>query len=138
MTISTSTKADLTALSATEMAALVAAGQVSSRELVEAHISRIEQVNCSLNAMILPLFDQARSAAAACDERRARGERLGPLHGVPITIKECFHIAGTSSTEGIGQFAHELIEHDGVLVARLRRAGAVILGKTNVPQLMLM
>lgn len=138
MTISTSTKADLTALSAIEMAALVAAVQVSSRELVEAHIIRIEQVNRSLNAMILPLFDQARAAAAACDEARARGERLGPLHGVPITIKECFHITGTASTEGIGRFAHDLIERDGVLVARLRRAGAVILGKTNVPQLMLM
>jgi fatty acid amide hydrolase len=138
MTISTSTKPDLTALSATEMAALVAAGQASSRELVDAHISRIEQVNPALNAMILPLFDQARTQAAARDEQRARGERLGPLHGVPITIKECFHVAGTASTEGIARFAHELMERDGVLVGRLRRAGAVILGKTNVPQLMLM
>jgi fatty acid amide hydrolase len=138
MTISTSSKAELTTLSAAEMAALVSAGQVSSRELVDAHISRIEQVNPALNAMILPLFGQARAEAAASDEQRARGERLGPLHGVPITVKECFHVAGTASTEGIGRFAHELIGRDGVLVARLRRAGAVILGKTNVPQLMLM
>src|SRR3954470_1630430 len=138
MTISTTSKADLIALSATEMAALVAAGQFSRRELVEAHISRIEQVNPALNAMILPLFDQARSEAAVCDEQRGRGQQLGPLHGVPITIKECFHIAGTASTEGIARFANELFDRDGVLVARLRRAGAVILGKTNVPQLMLM
>jgi fatty acid amide hydrolase len=69
---------------------------------------------------------------------RGRGDALGPLHGVPITIKECFHIAGTPATEGVDRFAGEIMTADNPLVRRLRRAGAIVLGKTNVPQLMLM
>jgi fatty acid amide hydrolase len=134
---STSAASELCRLSATEMARLVAAGQVSSQELVAAHIARIESVNPALNALVIPLFDQARRQAAAADSARQRGEALGPLHGVPVTIKECFHVAGTPSSEGIGRFTAEVIAHDGPLVARLRGAGAIVLGKTNLPQLML-
>lgn len=130
--------AELVEQSATEMARRLAAGEIRSVDLVEAHIARIEQVNARLNAVVFPLFAQARREAAAADAAHDRGESLGPLHGVPITIKECFHIAGTPSTEGIVRFAHELLPTDAPLVARLRRAGAIVLGKTNVPQLMLL
>ncbi len=126
----------LTSLSASEMARQIAAGAVSSAEVVEAHIRRIEAVNPRLNAVVVARFDAARAEAAAADLARDRGEPLGPLHGVPITVKECFHLAGTPSTEGIGRFADELLASDGALVRRLRRAGAIVLGKTNLPQLM--
>lgn len=139
LTPATVTKAnDLTQLSASEMARRIAAGTLSSVDLVEAHIRRIQAVNPQLNAVVVPMFDQARDEARAADAARDRGEPLGPLHGVPITIKECFHIAGTPSTEGVHRFAGELLPADNPLVARLRRAGAIVLGKTNVPQLMLM
>jgi len=138
MTNTTLTVQELTSLSASEMARQIEAGHVTSRELIEAHIRRIEQVNPRLNAVVVPMFAQARAEAERADQARARGEALGPLHGVPITIKECFHIAGTPATEGIGRFAGEIMTVDAPLVRRLRRAGAIVLGKTNVPQLMLL
>jgi fatty acid amide hydrolase len=130
-------RTDLFRLSASEMARQIAAGLITSAELIDAHILRIEAVNPRINAVVVPLFAQARAQAAAADEARRRGESLGPLHGVPATIKECFHVAGTPATEGVGRFADEIMSADGPLVERLRRAGAIVLGKTNVPQLML-
>jgi fatty acid amide hydrolase len=134
----TTSRSELTSLSATEMASQVAAGAISSCELVEAHIHRIERVNGALNAVVVPLFKQALAEATAADQARLRGDSLGPLHGVPITIKECFHLSGTAATEGVGRFAGEIMTCDAPLVRRLRAAGAIILGKTNVPQLLLM
>lgn len=130
-------RTDLFQLSASEMARQIAAGTLTSAELIDAHILRIEAVNPRINAVVVPLFAQASAQAAAADEARRRGETLGPLHGVPVTIKECFHVAGTPATEGVGHFADELMSADGPLVERLRRAGAIVLGKSNVPQLML-
>jgi fatty acid amide hydrolase len=130
--------ADLIQLSASEMARQIAAGVVTSTELVEAHIRRIEAVNLALNAVVANRFDLARREAAAADQARAQGRPLGPLHGVPITIKECFHVAGMASTEGVHRFADELMGHDNPLVRRLKQAGAIVLAKTNLPQLMLM
>ena len=129
---------DLLKLSASEMARQVASGALSSCELVEAHIRRIEAVNPALNAVVVTRFPQARDEAAAADRARASGQPLGPLHGVPITVKECFHLTGTPATEGIGHFAGELHTDDAPPVRRLRRAGAIVLGKTNLPQLMLL
>ncbi len=129
---------ELLNLSANEMARRIAAGELSSRELVETHIVRIEAVNPRLNAVVVPLFEEARRQAEAADEARSHGRLHGPLHGVPITVKECFHVAGTAATEGIPRFATEIMTADSPLVARLRRAGAIVLGKTNLPQLMLM
>ena len=128
---------NLTDLSASEMARQIAAGKLTSVELIEAHIRRIEAVNPALNALVVPLFAEARAGAAAADEAQRRGEPLGLLHGVPITVKECFHLAGTAATEGVDRFAREVMSSDAPLVRRLRRAGAIVLGKTNVPQLML-
>jgi fatty acid amide hydrolase len=121
--------------SATEIAQKIAAGELWASEVVEAHIQRIEEVNPRLNAVIIPLFEQARAQAKAADEARSRGEALGPLHGVPITIKESFDIAGTVSNMGISALS-QTAKQDAPLVKRLQQAGAIILGKTNVPQLL--
>lgn len=123
--------------SAAQIARRIAGREVSALEVVQAHIARIEAVNGRLNAVVVPRFDEARAEAAAADERLARGEPLGPLHGVPITVKECFHLAGTPASIGLARRQHELSADDGLLVARLRKAGAIVLGKTNLPQLMI-
>lgn len=122
-------------LSATEIARQIKTGITSACEVVEAHIRRIEEVNSHLNAVVFPLFSQARQEAEAADLAQRRGEKLGPLHGVPITIKEALLVEGTPTTFGLlNQRTHRATK-DGPLVSRLRQAGAIILGKTNVSQL---
>jgi fatty acid amide hydrolase len=130
--------ADLTFLTAAELARRIACGELSAVEAVEAHIRRCEAVHARLNALVVPLFDEARAAARAADARRGRGEPLGPLHGVPVTIKELFDVAGTPTTLGLAGRVGRVAAADAPPVARLRRAGAVVLGKTNVPQIGLM
>ena len=94
----------------------VASGDLSVRKVVEEHIQRIEEVNPRLNAVVVPLFDRARNEAAAADAARSRGEPLGPLHGVPVTIKEQFLVAGTPTTVGLpGRVSHRAAS-DGPLV----------------------
>ncbi|HEY1388624.1 MAG TPA: amidase family protein, partial [Ktedonobacterales bacterium] len=127
----------LTQLSATELAARIARGDISSVEAVEAHIARIEQVNPALNAVVVKRYAAARAEAQAADDRRARGEPLPPLHGVPITVKECLDLAGTPATFGIQALARTPAAEDGLYVARIRQAGAIVLGKTNVAQALL-
>jgi fatty acid amide hydrolase len=127
--------AEITAWSATEITRRVAAGDVSAAEVVEAHVGRIEAVNRRLNALVAGRFAEARAEARAADEARRRGEPPGPLHGVPVTVKEMFDVAGLPTTLGLPQRAGRVAAEDGPLVARLRRAGAIVLGKTNVPQL---
>jgi len=127
----------LTSASAVELAGAIARGEVSAAEAVEAHITRIEQVNSDLNAVVVKTYAAARGEAITADQRRARGEPLGPLHGVPITIKEAFDLAATPSTYGLPSRANQIATHDDPYVQRLRRAGAIILGKTNVSQLLL-
>src|SRR5690242_9828468 len=132
----TTKNAALTSLSAGELAGLIARGEVSAVEAVEAHIERIEQVNAALNAVVVKRYDAARAEAREADERRARGEALGPLHGVPITIKESLDLVDTPSTFGLPSRASVLARQDDLYVARMRQAGAIILGKTNVAQLL--
>lgn len=127
----------LTSLSASELARRIAAGHLSSQEVVEAHIRRIEAVNPRLNALVVPLFEQARADASRADRLREQGRLLGPLHGVPITLKEQFLVAGTPTTVGLMSHKSQLMEQEGPLVTRLRQAGAILLGKTNVSQLLL-
>src|SRR3954454_16689761 len=79
----------------------MAAGGLSAREVVAAHIDRIRVVNPRLNAVVVPLFEQAMVQAAASDERRRRSESLGPLEGVPVTVKESYDVAGTPTTAGV-------------------------------------
>ncbi len=123
-------------MSATELARETKAGEISARETVEAHIRRIEDVNKHLNAVVATLFDEAIAQAAA-DEGRSRNKELGPLHGVPITIKEQHRVVGTDTTIGLPNQVGKKAENNGPLVARLRQAGAIVLGKTNVSQLLI-
>lgn len=124
--------------SAIEIARSIASGEISASEVVEAHVQRIEAVNPSLNAVVVPLFDSARAEAKAADATRQRGEALGPLHGVPITIKESFDVAGCATNVGVSELAQSKATQNGVLVERLKQAGAIILGKTNVAQLLML
>jgi fatty acid amide hydrolase len=127
----------LTRRSAVELAAMIARGEVSSAEVVEAHLARIEAVNPVLNAVVVRRYEEARAEARAADERRVQGEPLGPLHGVPVTIKEAFAVAGTPATYGLPVRAAILASEDDVYVARLRSAGAIVVAKTNVAQVLL-
>jgi fatty acid amide hydrolase len=123
--------------SAGELAAAIARSEASATEAVEAHIARIEQVNGALNAVVVKRYEEAHAEAKAADEKRAHGEPLGPLHGVPITIKESLDLTGTPSTFGLASRASVLATQDDPWVARVRASGAIILGKTNVSQLLL-
>ena len=115
-----------------ELAELIAAREVSSREVVDAHLERIEAVNAHLNAVVLVLADEARAAADAAD---AATERSGPLHGVPFTVKENIDVAGTPTTSGIAALAEAVSPVDAPQVERLRRAGAIPIARTNLPDL---
>jgi fatty acid amide hydrolase len=135
--MSVASREALIRMSAAELAAAIRAGEVSALEAVEAHIERIERVNPAIHAVIVTRYDEARAEARAADERRARGEPLGALHGVPITIKESLDLAGTPSTFGVTTRAKVLAERDDPYVASLRAAGAIVLGKTNVAQVLM-
>jgi Asp-tRNA(Asn)/Glu-tRNA(Gln) amidotransferase A subunit family amidase len=126
---------DPTMLSASDLAESIAAGNLTAVDAVEAHIARIEQVNPQLNAVVVPLFEQARQQARQADQTPP--SQRGPLHGVPVTVKECFDVAGMPSTAGLTARSAHHAESDAPLVARLRQAGAIILGKTNVSQLLM-
>src|ERR1043165_5165770 len=123
--------------SATELARAIRQREVSSSEVVEAHLARIEEVNPKVNAVVLSLADEARARAKEADEALARGESWGPLHGVPVTIKDAFEMAGVVSAGGTKGRAKHVPQEDATGVARYRQAGAVILGKTNTPEISL-
>ncbi len=120
---------------ATGLAGMIAAGDVSSLEVVDSHLDRIEEVNGWLNAVTRVLADEARVAAKDADKAVAAGDELGPLHGVPCTIKENVDVAGTPTTQGLPVFADLISPTDAPLVERLRSAGAIPIGRTNLPEL---
>jgi len=120
--------------SARDLAARVRSGEISARELLEVHLDRIEAVNPGLNAIVTLVPEQARAWAAEADERQARGEELGPLHGLPVAHKDLVMTAGIRSTSGSKLLANHIPDHDDLIVQRLRAAGAITLGKTNVPE----
>lgn len=123
--------------SATQIAQRIAAREVSAREVCAAYIARCEQTHKSLNALVWNRFEAALADATAVDEKNARGEALGPLAGVPVTVKECFFVEGSPTCLGLSKLSNEKSTQTGLLVRRLQRAGAIVLGKTNVPQMML-
>jgi len=129
--------ADLWKLSAGELSSRIAHGDCSAVEAVEAHIARIAEVNPALNALVCERFEQARAEAQDADRARAAGRSCGRFHGVPITVKESLDVAGLPTTYGLSSLAGVKVEHDDRYVARLRSAGAIVLGKTNVAQLLL-
>lgn len=128
---------ELWARSATELAAAIAAGEASSVDVVWAHIARIEAVDAALHAIVVRRYDLALAEARIADERRARGDDAGPLSGVPVTIKDSQDVAGLPSTYGLPSRANDVAPRDDPYVAALRGAGAIVLGKTNVPQLLI-
>lgn len=120
--------------SAMSLAARIRTRELSAREVVDAHIARIERVNPLLNAVVNTRFEAARREAVRADEALASGADVGPLHGVPCTIKEFFGIAGMPRTGGMMRTKDSVAPDDAILVRRLRAAGAIILGTTNVPE----
>jgi amidase len=118
---------------AVEQVAAQRRGDVSARELLEAASDRYQRFNPAVNAVVLTRLDEARRRADDADRAAARGEWWGPLHGVPMTIKEAFDWTGTPSTWGVPELAGNVAASDATAVQRLLGAGAVIYGKTNVP-----
>ena len=124
---------ELAFLSASELARKISTKQISSVELTQLYIDRIEQFDGAINAVVVRIFDEALASAELADAKQARGEPLGPLHGVPMTIKESYVIKGTPATWGLESFRNNIAQDDGLAVARFKAAGAHFLGKTNVP-----
>ncbi|MEP7116151.1 MAG: amidase [Acidobacteriota bacterium] len=118
---------------ATHMARAIARHEVSSRETVEACLARLEEVNPRLNAVTVIRASDARAAADRADAAVARGDALGPLHGVPVSIKENIDQAGCATTNGVVAFRDLVANDDSPVVANLAAAGAIILGRTNTP-----
>src|SRR5438045_7759315 len=116
----------------TELLKALADRKVSSRELVDAAIGRIEALDGKINAIVVRDFDRARAAADAADAALAKGERK-PLLGLPMTVKEHYAVAGLPSTRGDPKYKNWKAEVDALVVQRLKGAGAIVLGKTNVP-----
>lgn len=123
--------------SAVELARRVGSREASSREIIDAHLERIESVNPKVNAIVEVLADSARAAADAADRAVAAGEPLGPLHGVPVTVKQNIDVAGTATTLGLTAFKAAVAPCDGPPVERLREAGAIVIGRTNLPDVAL-
>lgn len=125
----------LTYQSATKLAKLIAERQVSAADVAEAHLKRIEEVNPKLNAIVQINPEQVRADARQCDADLRRGVSRGPLHGVPFTIKDCFLTKGVITTNGCPELRTYIPTEDATIVKRLRAAGGVFLGKTNVPEM---
>jgi amidase len=123
--------------SATALARAIRAKEVSATEAVHAYLHRIEEVNPALNAVVQLCAEAAQAQSRAADAALARGQILGPLHGVPMTIKDSLDTAGVITTGGTKGRATFVPAHDAPVVARLRAAGAILLGKTNTPELTL-
>ncbi len=124
---------DIAFSSARELAGMVRRGKVSSLELLDHYLERIERFNPTLNAVIWMDVEAARKRAKAADRAARKGEFWGPLHGVPMTIKESFDVAGAPTTWGDPALKDNIATRDSLAVQRLRAAGVVLFGKTNVP-----
>ena len=125
---------DLCFLSAVEMAAAVRDRTVSPVELTRAMLDRIERYNPALNAFCISMADEALQAAEALESQVQRGETLGPLHGVPVSIKDILYVQNVRTTFGSRLFENYVSDEDAPSIERLRRAGAVFIGRTNTPE----
>ncbi len=125
---------DICFMTATEMARRLRSKELSARDVVAAHLRQIARVNPRVNAIVTLVADQAMAAARDADERLARGQEVGPLHGLPVAHKDLHDTAGIRTTYGSPIYKDHVPERDCLLVERLRRAGAITLGKTNTPE----
>jgi len=124
---------ELCLLPACELARRLRRREFSAAELLQAHLDRLARLNPRLNAVVVNLADEARVRARAADEALGRGEVWGPLHGVPVTVKEAFDVVGTPTTWGFEAQRTHRAQRNAVAVQRYLDAGAVLVGKTNVP-----
>jgi amidase len=120
-------------LPATELAARIRARTISSVELLQHYLARIDRYNPTLNAIVVDIRDRALEDARAADAALARGDAHGPLHGVPMTFKESYDVAGTPTTWGFPAWRGNVAAEDAVAVQKMKAAGVVVFGKTNVP-----
>jgi aspartyl-tRNA(Asn)/glutamyl-tRNA(Gln) amidotransferase subunit A len=125
---------DLCYLPATELAAAIRAKQVSPVEVIDTVLARIDQLNPRLNAFCLVAAEEARRAAQAAEQAVMRGEPLGPLHGVPVSIKDLVITKGLRTMRGSKLYEHDVPAEDAPVVERLKAAGAIVLGKTTTPE----
>lgn len=129
----TSRAENLVFSSAVDAAKAIRRGDVSSLELTELMFKRIDAINPRINAVVTLMREEALSRAKEADEARAKGKIFGPLHGVPITIKDAFDVKGVRTTFGNPAFKDRIPTRDSAVVGRLRRTGSILLGMTNVP-----
>jgi amidase len=125
---------DLCRLSASDLLRLMRSKEVSAREVTAAHLAQIERLNPRLNAIVTLHADEALAVAGHADEAHARGEALGLLHGLPVAHKDSFLTRGMRTTFGSPIYADFIPDRDSIVVERQRRAGAITLGKTNMPE----
>lgn len=125
---------DLCFTSAVELSRALRRREVSAREVLQAHLDRIDRVNPTVNAVVSLVPERAMAEAAAADDRLAAGEAVGPLHGLPVAHKDVFETAGIRTTFGSPLFADHVPTTDDLVVERMRAAGAISIGKTNVPE----
>jgi amidase len=121
-------------LPATELARRIRSGELSAREVVSTHLARIERLNPPIDAIVTLVPDRAMEAATRADDAFARGQPLGPLHGLPIAHKDLALTAGIRTTFGSPIFADQVPDEDELFVERIRGAGAIVVGKTNTPE----
>lgn len=121
--------------SALELASDIRSGKATSREVLEAHLERVEAVNSHVNAVVRVMADDARAAADAADAAVKRGDALGALHGVPLSVKENIDIAGLPTTQGIPLLAEAIPPGDAPIVELMKKAGAIPFVRTNLPDL---
>jgi amidase len=131
---STGPSDELCQLSAIELADRIRKRQVSARDVMSAHLSRIERVNPEVNAIVTLVAERAMADAARADETQARGRTLGPLHGLPVAHKDLVDTAVIRTTRGSPFYRDNVPARDALLVSRIRAAGAITLGKTNTPE----
>src|SRR3954453_9091202 len=118
-----------------DVARAIASREVSSVEVVHAHLDRIEAVNSKVNAITRVVADEALQAAKEADAVVVEGGPLGPLHGVPFTVKEHIDVAGPATTQGLPALADAVAPVEAPVVARLRAIGAIPIARTNMPDL---
>nr|HIA87792.1 amidase [Gammaproteobacteria bacterium] len=119
--------------SALEQAELIRSREISARELLELHVRQYKKHHDQINAVIFTRLEEARATADQLDEELRKGAPRGPLHGVTMTVKDSYDLLGTPSTWGIPEFRANFPDTDSLAVTRLKEAGLVIYGKTNVP-----
>ena len=118
---------------AATLASRITKGEISAAELLEHYIDRVDKHNPDINAVVCQQLDKARARAKEADEATRKGESWGPLHGVPMTVKESYNITGLPTTWGNPEMKDNIAHEDAVACVRLQEAGAIIFGKTNVP-----